>query len=208
MAYVEGSPIPTPNYPTGSHQFLSPLQKAQQHNGMNGHSVPPFALDVAIVGAGVGGLSAAIALRREGFNVTVYEGASVLSEPVDACVKLGAGIQVPPNSARLLHSWGLETAMRKKSVIPESMIWRRWQNGTKIAHTRLNPEFQGLFGTPYYVTHRAHLHEVLHEHAVALGAKIELRNRVVRYDPDEASFVTDQGATIHADLVVAADGKS
>ena len=49
-------------------------------DGTNGHADSPVDLDVAIVGAGIGGLSAAIALRRAGFNVTVYEAASALAE--------------------------------------------------------------------------------------------------------------------------------
>ena len=133
---------------------------------------------------------------------------SKLPPRTDIEIKIGAGIQIPPNSARLLHSWGLEAALSQKSVTPDGIIWRRWEDGAPIAHTRLNPEFQDMFEGPYYVTHRAHLHEVLHERAVQLGAKIRLTCRIVEYRPDQSSFVLENGSVIHADLIVAADGEN
>jgi salicylate hydroxylase len=114
---------------------------------------------------------------------------------------------VPPNSARLLHSWGLEEELSKKSVKPEGLIWRRWQTGEAIAHTRLNPQFSEWFGSPYYVTHRAHLHEVLHDRARELGVLIQLASKVTWYDPDGGSVKLENGSTVHVDLVVAADGE-
>ncbi|KAK5263544.1 hypothetical protein LTR96_011076 [Exophiala xenobiotica] len=191
-----------PSYPSSSHNFLKKL--AKQTNGCQlENGAIHQDLDIAVVGAGVGGLSAAIALKKAGFDVTVYEAASALGE----YRKIGAGIQVPPNSSRILHSWGLEETLNKKAVKPEGVYWRRWQNGKVIGNSRFNPEFSKWFGAPYYVIHRAHLHEVLHDRAVELGVPIELNWRVVKYDLDAGSLTRGDGATIHADLIVAADGK-
>ncbi|OAP60201.1 hypothetical protein AYL99_05203 [Fonsecaea erecta] len=192
------SAVPLPSYPAGSHHWLKQFQDSDLKYTVNGDSQSKD-LDIAIIGAGVGGLSAAIALKRVGFRVTVYENAPALGE-------IGAGIQVPPNSARLLHSWGLESALSKNSVKPEGLIWRRWQNGQKIAHTRLNPEFSEWFDAPYYVIHRAHLHDILHQRAKELGVEVVLNHRVVQYDPDTPSFTKEDGTTLTADLIIGADG--
>jgi salicylate hydroxylase len=93
-------------------------------------------------------------------------------------------------------------------MVPRSLLWRRWENGKIIGNSRFNPESQDLFGSPYYVTHRAHLHEILHQKAVELGVVIRLSSRVEKYDADEPSFVLVGGETVKADLVVAADGRS
>lgn len=105
-----------------------------------------------------------------------------------------------------MHSWGLEKALKKKSVEPKSLLWKRWQDGEIIGHTRYQPDFHRRFGAPYYVTHRAHLHEVLHEKAVELGIPVHLGSSVVRYSLDEASFQLQSGEQVTTDLVVAADG--
>ncbi|KAL4862807.1 hypothetical protein BDV12DRAFT_190153 [Aspergillus spectabilis] len=158
----------------------------------------PVKLNIAIIGAGVGGLSTAIALKREGHTVTVYEQASALSE-------VGAGIQIPPNSSRILHSWGLKPSLERRSVKPTSIIWRRWQDGSVIGNARLNPRSE-KFGSPYYVTHRAHLHDALHERAQELGVLVKLRKRVERYEAEEGVVRFADGDIVRSDLVVAADG--
>ena len=98
--------------------------------------------------------------------------------------------------------------MQKRSVRPESLMWRRWQDGSVIAHTRLNPQLEEYFGAPYYVTHRAHLHQVLHEKIVELGVPVMLSSRIKEYQLDgkQAGIVLESGERAEADLVVAADG--
>ncbi|KAJ9603934.1 hypothetical protein H2200_011456 [Cladophialophora chaetospira] len=90
--------------------------------------------------------------------------------------------------------------------MPDSLLWRRWENGRIIGNARLNPQSEELFGTPYYVTHRAHLHEILHQKAAELGVVIRLGCKVEKYDLDATSFVLASGEVVHADLIVAADG--
>lgn len=97
--------------------------------------------------------------------------------------------------------------MRKSSTVPKNLFWRRWKCGKVIANTKLNPQFEEWFGTPYYVTHRAHLHQVLHEKVVELGVDIKLATRIEKYEPDQTSIVLADGSVIEADLVIAADGE-
>ena len=92
-------------------------------------------------------------------------------------------------------------------MTPRSILWRRWEDGKVIGNARDNPQSEERFGSPYYVTHRAHLHEILHLKAVELGVAIRLASRVEKYNPDEPSLVLVGGEIVRADLVVAADGR-
>lgn len=84
---------------------------------------------------------------------------------------------------------------------------RRWEDGEVIGCTRLFPEFREHFGSPYWVIHRAHFHKAMHELAVDLGVSIELACKVTSYDNHHPSITLENGSTIQADLVIAADGK-
>lgn len=121
-------------------------------------------------------------------------------------LQVGAGIQVPPNSAKLLERWGVMKHLAKNAVQPEYINFRRWQNGEIIGVTDLSPEFSAQYGAPYYVVHRAHLHTALYERALELGINVRLNSKVVAYDPGTASITQSDGSEFQGDLVVAADG--
>jgi salicylate hydroxylase len=97
--------------------------------------------------------------------------------------------------------------LEEKSVEPNGIIFRRWATGEPIGYTKLVPDFRETFHAPYYVIHRAHLHEALHETAVKHGVTIKLNHKVVEYDETAPSLTTEHGVTIRADLIVAADGE-
>jgi salicylate hydroxylase len=121
-------------------------------------------------------------------------------------VQVGAGIQIPSNSSRLLLKWGLKPFLGDQIVEPKDIRIRRWQTGDLIGLTKLIPEFQDNFGAPYYVVHRAHLHDALHRLALKLGVEVVINAKVMSYDAEKPSITTEGGTTLTADLIVCADG--
>jgi len=96
---------------------------------------------IIICGAGLGGLGAAIALARKGHQVTVVEATSQLNE-------VGAGIQIPPNSSRILQSYGLEEKFLEKVVWPGNINFKRYANGEVIGSTPVHPIMSETYGYP------------------------------------------------------------
>jgi salicylate hydroxylase len=120
--------------------------------------------------------------------------------------QVGAGIQIPPNSGSLLRRWGVLQRLESKAVKPDSINFRRWANGATIGYTDLR-QFEANFRAPYYVCHRAHLHESLHARAIELGVEVRLESKVARYHGADSRVELVDGSDISGDLVVAADGK-
>ena len=83
---------------------------------------------IIVIGAGIGGLAAALTLRRSGLEVQVFEQASELRE-------VGAGVQISPNATRILHRLGLEEPLRRFGVRPLATVIRRWDDGRELAST-------------------------------------------------------------------------
>jgi salicylate hydroxylase/6-hydroxynicotinate 3-monooxygenase len=105
-------------------------------------------LSIAIVGAGIGGLAAAATLRLAGIDVQVYEQAAKFA-------RIGAGIQMMPNSMKVLRKIGVEERLRRNAFQPYSHLNREADTG-KIMRELPMPE--DLFGAPYLCMHRAELH--------------------------------------------------
>jgi len=111
-------------------------------------------LSVAIIGAGMGGLATAAALRKVGIDVTVYEQAKQF-------VRLGAGIQVGCNAMKVLRGLGLEPRMRKQSFYPRSWNNRDWKTGEIKFDMIFGESAEQKYGAPYLLAHRGDLHEAL-----------------------------------------------
>ena len=105
---------------------------------------------IAIIGGGIGGLSAALHLLRAGFDVQVYEQAPRITE-------IGAGIQISPNASRLLIRLGLKPALDAAGVFPQAVHQRRWDDGRTLQRAPVGKLVEETFGAPYYHFHRAHL---------------------------------------------------
>src|SRR5262249_4588491 len=151
---------------------------------------------VAIVGAGMGGLAVAATLRRVGADVQVYEQAARFG-------RIGAGIQMMPNSMKVLRGIGVEDQLRATSFAPVSHLNRLADTGEV---TRELPMPENLYGAPYLCMHRADLHDALA--SVVPSEIIHLNKTLVGLD-QAARRVTlrfEDGSTASTDAVVGADG--
>ena len=156
-------------------------------------------LRIAVVGGGIGGLSAALHLLHFGFDVQVYEQATALSE-------VGAGIQISPNASRLLHRLGLGPALDKVGVRPVGVHQRRWDDGRTLQRAPVGKEVEAAFGAPYYHFHRGDLLQVLAD--ATPKDRVHLRHRLIGLDDRGERVRLDfaEAPAAEADLVVGADG--
>ncbi len=122
--------------------------------------------NVIIAGAGIGGLTAALALARHGFHVTVLEQAERLAE-------IGAGIQLSPNATRLLLDLGLGDRLRPHVVAPAALRVRNGHSGREIVRMPLDGA-AARYGAPYWMIHRGDLQTALAA-AVAQEREITLK---------------------------------
>lgn len=159
----------------------------------------PRPLNVAIIGAGMGGLATAAALRKVGIDVTVYEQARQFT-------RLGAGIQVGCNAMKVLRGFGLEQRMRKQSFYPRSWNNRDWRTGEIKFDMIFGESAEAKFGAPYLLTHRGDLHAAL---ASAVPERcLRLNHKLAGLDEAAGGvrLTFADGATAVADAVVGADG--
>jgi len=154
---------------------------------------------VAVIGGGIGGLSAALHLLKAGLDVHIYEQAARITE-------IGAGIQISPNASRLLQRLGLGSAMDTVGVRPLAVHQRRWDDGRTLQRATVGHEVETTFGAPYYHFHRADLVTLLADamppERLHVGHK--LIDLVQKDGRVTARF--ENGATTEADLLVGADG--
>src|SRR5215468_883345 len=111
-------------------------------------------LNVAVIGAGMGGLAAAACLRRAGIEVQVYEQAGQFT-------RLGAGIQIGCNAMHVLRALGLEPRLRAETFYPRSWNNRDWKSGEVLFDILFGPDAEQAYGAPYLLAHRGDLHAAL-----------------------------------------------
>jgi salicylate hydroxylase len=159
-------------------------------------------LHILIVGAGIGGLTAALALLRAGHDVDVYEQAHELAE-------LGAGVQISANGARVLFALGLEDAVRNAWCEAAGKEIRLWNTGETWKLFDLGAESVARYGAPYFMIHRADLHRALIDAVRARkpGA-IHLGSRSTGFENDGTSVTLGlaSGERVTGDALIGADG--
>ena len=156
-------------------------------------------LNVAIVGAGMGGLAAAAALRLKGIDVTVYEQAKQFA-------RVGAGIQIGCTAMHVLRGLGLEARLRSQTFYPRSWNNRDWRTGEVMFDMIFGPSAEEKYGAPYLLAHRGDLHEALA--SIVPAEAIRLDHRLTGLEPTASgvrlSFAN--GTSVVADAAIGADG--
>lgn len=157
---------------------------------------------IAIVGAGLGGLTAGLALLQRGFHVRIFEQASALRE-------VGAGLQLSANANAALFSLGLEDALRAVVCEAAGKRIRLWNTGQTWKLFDLGAESVEHYGYPYFTVYRADLHRILADavrerssRAITLGAKCA----GVEPGNSDCQIRFQDGSTATADIVIGADG--
>jgi len=160
-------------------------------------------LTIAIAGAGIGGLTAALGLQRAGFRVRVYEQAPRL-------MQVGAGLSLSPTAAHGLRSIGLGAVLDEHAYAPDDQFIRSGEDGRVLMLTNRGRTLMERFGERYYLIHRADLHQGLAEAVAANDPEaIRLDKRLVRIvrtgNPVRLEFA--DGSLDEAEALIAADGQ-
>ncbi len=158
----------------------------------------PRAPRVAIIGGGIGGLAAALALERRGAETMVFEQSPALSE-------IGAGINLTPNAIKALRALGVEDAVNAIASGSDFLNIRSWKSGRYISRTRRG-DFKEKFGAPNLSVHRADLLAVLAGALKTTQVRAGLRAVAVEGRAREAAARFADGSAIEADIVLGADG--
>lgn len=155
-----------------------------------------------VVGGGIGGLAAALALARLGLRVTLLEQAAEIGE-------IGAGIQLGPNAFAALDELGVGENARRRAVFTDELIMMDAVDASVVGRFPVGEAFRARFGNPYAVIHRADIHTSILE-GVRGSDRIQFRTstKVVHIEQDAASVtaIDQHGQRFTADALVAADG--
>ena len=158
-----------------------------------------------VAGAGIAGLTSALALARNGFRVTVLEQAERLEET-------GAGIQLSPNATRILTDLGVGERLLPYVVTPQGLRVRNGKTGRELLHMPLGETAEARYGAPYWSIHRGDLQAAL---AAAVGGNLNINLKLGRRMEDFAVHgssisVSTRGQTgawhEQGDALIAADG--
>jgi salicylate hydroxylase len=154
---------------------------------------------VAVIGAGIGGLAAAIALRSVGYEVVVYEQAARFGV-------VGAGINLTPNAVRVLDVLGAGAALRGAASYPTFRVSRTWDSGAETSRLPMGQTALATYGSPQLTVHRADLLAALT--ALVPDDAIRLGRRLVAIHDDGAGVALEfaGGERARADAVICSDG--
>lgn len=158
--------------------------------------------DVIVVGGGIGGLGAALALGRSQVRVRLLEQASAFGE-------VGAGLQLGPNAVRVLTEWGLSDALGGCAAFPDALMVRDAHAGSVLGRLRLGQAMQERYGQPYATLHRADLHALLLKAVQELApVTLQLGARVAGYAEraDGIEVTLEDETALNAPALIGCDG--
>ena len=158
--------------------------------------------NIAVIGAGIGGLTAALALLKRGLDVDVYEQSNELRE-------VGAGIQISSNGTRVLYALGLKAALERVQVLPSRRQIRHWSTGETWNWFELGATTAKRYGTPHVMLHRGDLHGLLADAVRRLkpdAIKLGRRCIAISQSAGHAEARFEGGETVQAAYIIGADG--
>lgn len=178
-------------------------------------------MKILIIGAGLGGLAAAVALRSEStaHEVLVVDSAPELAEArqflpqymsVANCLvwQIGAGLQLTPNATRLLARWGLRSHIESLVTDPQVFSVLRYSDGKVLAERqKYGEEMLSKYKANFWDIHRADLQIALFRRAEELGVEFRFNSLVKEHDFDNCAITLSNGDRLEGDLIIAADGK-
>lgn len=171
---------------------------------------------IVIAGAGIGGLCAALALAKRGFEVAVYEQSAYLGE-------VGAGVQLSPNAMHVLQALGIADEVKAKAFNPASAVMRHYQTGKHYFTVPLGEAAIQKYAADYLHIHRADLHTALQHACETLNVSIHLGQTIQSYRHTSQNSAThnsrannvarhnlsiqfEKSESLEADVLIGADG--
>ncbi|MES2509293.1 MAG: FAD-dependent monooxygenase [Pseudomonadota bacterium] len=160
-----------------------------------------MAQSVLVAGGGIGGLAAAIAASRAGWDVRLFEKATAFGEA-------GAGIQLGPNVTRVLHAWGLAKPLADVAAFPGQLQIRSAIKGELLGELALGESMNARYGAPYATVHRADLHGVLLDAVKQTGTRLHTDRALQGFTqtPQAVSAQTADALDVEGDVLIGADG--
>ncbi len=160
-------------------------------------------MTILIAGGGIGGVSAALALARQGFKVRVLERAAEFGE-------IGYGLQLGPNAFQTLERLGVRDFMESTAFFPNNLIMQDAVSGKEVSRIHLRNKFLKQYDRPYAVIHRSDLHGALLNGCRALPELVSLEVnsglKSFRQDDSRVLATLDDGREVEGDLLICADG--
>lgn len=156
-------------------------------------------LKIGIAGGGVGGLAAAIALRQQGHDVTVFEQAKGFS-------KVGADINLTPNVVRAIDGLGAGAAIRERGARPTFRISRDWDTGKETSRLGMSDVAEQQYGAPQVTIHRSDIINALAGQFPMDQIQFGKRIRSLQQGDDGVTLAFEDGGSASFDVVVGADG--
>lgn len=159
-------------------------------------------LNVGVVGGGIGGMCVAIALRRSGHDVVIYERSDFAGE-------VGASVSCAANGTRWLHEWEIDVA-KGDPVILKQLINRDWKTGEPVSEYSLD-DYEERWGHVYNMFHRQYMHAMLKDAALdeegkGKAAKLVVNHKCKTIDLETNTITFENGVSVAHDLIVGADG--
>lgn len=156
-------------------------------------------IDIAIVGAGIGGAAAAALLQKSGFNVEVFEQADEFS-------RLGAGIHIGPNAMKIFRRIGLEKQLDEMGSHPDFWFSRDGVSGDYLARIPLGDFAKKEYGASYITIHRGDMHALQIEHLQPGTVHYGKRLQTLKDEGDQVRLTFQDGTEVVAGIVIGADG--